>query len=107
MSGLTAAYGEVLAGATGSEQLPELAWSVGAYVCHVADNLRIWTERLMGVALAEGDGVPGTVLDDRLTVACGSGALRLTRVQLAGRAPLDNEVFLRGHLVPAGARLGG
>jgi len=65
------------------------------------------TLKVLGVALAEGDGVPGTVLDDRLTVACGSGALRLTRVQLAGRAPLDNEVFLRGHLVPAGARLGG
>ena len=65
------------------------------------------TLKVLGAAPAEGDGVPGTVLDDRLTVACGSGALRLTRVQLAGRAPLDNEVFLRGHLVPAGARLGG
>ena len=28
-----------------------------------------------------GSGAPGTVLDDALTVACGSGALRLTRVQ--------------------------
>ena len=63
--------------------------------------------KVLGAVPAEGDGVPGAVLDDRLTVACGSGALRLTRVQLAGRAPLDAEAFLRGHKVRAGARLGG
>ena len=54
----------------------------------------------------EAHGTPGVVLDGRLTVACGSGALRLTRVQLAGRAPLDAEAFLRGHPVAAGAQLG-
>ena len=62
--------------------------------------------KVLGAELADGNGVPGAVLDDRLTVACGSGALRLTRVQLAGRAPLEAEAFLRGHPVPAGARLG-
>jgi len=62
--------------------------------------------KVLGAVLAEGNGVPGVVLDDRLMVACGSGALRLTRVQLAGRAPLAAEAFLRGHPVPAGARLG-
>jgi len=62
--------------------------------------------KVLGVVLAEGNGVPGVVLDDRLTVGCGSGALRLTRVQLAGRAPLDAEAFLRGHPVAAGVRLG-
>jgi methionyl-tRNA formyltransferase len=62
--------------------------------------------KVLGAARTEGNGVPGVVLDDRLTVACGSGALRLTRVQLAGRAPLEAEAFLRGHPVPAGARLG-
>ena len=30
---------------------PDLSWSAGAYVCHVADNLRIWAERLAGLAL--------------------------------------------------------
>jgi methionyl-tRNA formyltransferase len=51
-------------------------------------------------------GAPGLVLDDRLTVACGQGALRLTRVQLAGRAPMDVDAFLRGHAVPPGTQLG-
>jgi len=63
--------------------------------------------KVLGAVLVEGDGEPGLVLDDRLTVACGGGALRLTRVQLAGRAPLEAEAFLRGYPVPAGVRLGG
>lgn len=50
---------------------------------------------------------PGTVLDEALTVACGTGALRLTRVQRAGRAPMEAAAFLRGHPVPVGTRLGG
>jgi methionyl-tRNA formyltransferase len=62
--------------------------------------------KVLAAVPAEGDGVPGFVLDERLTVACGRGAVRLTRVQVAGRAPLDAEAFLRGHKVPAGTRLG-
>jgi methionyl-tRNA formyltransferase len=48
---------------------------------------------------------PGTVLDDRLTVACGEGALHLLQVQRAGRARMDIDAFLRGFPVPAGAVL--
>jgi methionyl-tRNA formyltransferase len=54
----------------------------------------------------DGSGVPGTVLDNALTVACGSDALRLTRVQLPGRAPLEADAFLRGHPVSPGTVLG-
>jgi len=68
---------------------------------------------LHGVALkvlaaepVEQSGAAGSVIDSMLTVACGSGAVRLTRVQLPGRAPLDAAAFLRGHPVPAGASLG-
>jgi methionyl-tRNA formyltransferase len=64
------------------------------------------TLKVLRAVLAEGNGAPGVVLDDRLTVACGSGALRLARVQLGGRAPLEAGAFLRGHAVPAGTRLG-
>ncbi|MEI8397128.1 MAG: methionyl-tRNA formyltransferase [Rhodospirillaceae bacterium] len=39
---------------------------------------------------------PGTMLDDRLTIACGQGALRLLMVQRAGRAAVDGAAFLRG-----------
>jgi methionyl-tRNA formyltransferase len=46
--------------------------------------------------LAGGQGVPGIVLDDTLTVACGSGAVRLTLVQREGKGPTDGASFLRG-----------
>ncbi len=49
----------------------------------------------------------GTLLDGRMTVACGDGrAVRLVRVQRPGKAPVDGEAFLRGFAVPAGTVLG-
>ena len=71
-----------------------------------------WTEvdgeRLLVLRgeLAAGAGLPGEVLDDRMTVACGEGALRLTEVQRAGGKPMSAEAFLRGFHLPVGARLG-
>jgi hypothetical protein len=43
------AYGALVAGVSGNERHPDLGWSVAEYVSHVADNLRIWAERLAGV----------------------------------------------------------
>jgi methionyl-tRNA formyltransferase len=51
-----------------------------------------------------GSGAPGTVLHG-LTIACGTGALRLLQVQRAGRAPMDAAAFLNGHRIPPGAIL--
>ena len=45
--------------------------------------------------LAEGNGVPGTVLWG-LTIACGTGAVRLTQVQREGKGAMDADAFLRG-----------
>jgi len=53
----------------------------------------------------ERSGAPGTVLDDKLTIACGDGAVRLVEVQRSGRQPMGAEEFLRGTPVKAGARL--
>jgi methionyl-tRNA formyltransferase len=62
--------------------------------------------KVLAAEVADGAGVPGTVLDDRLTVACGVGALRLTRVQVGGRAAMSAEAFLRGHRLSPGVKLG-
>jgi hypothetical protein len=51
MSAMPARYAGLLHGRDGSERHPDLDWSARAYVCHVTDNLRIWAERLAGVAL--------------------------------------------------------
>ena len=62
--------------------------------------------KVLAAELAEGTGAPGTVLDSALTVACGRGILRLTRVQLPGRGAMDAAAFLRGRAVPIGTVLG-
>ncbi len=50
------------------------------------------------------EAIPGEIVDDKLTIACGEGALRPTRLQRAGRAAMSAEEFLRGFTLPAGAR---
>ncbi len=55
---------------------------------------------------APGSGAPGTVLDDRLTIACGDGAVRIVELQRAGRQAMSAEEFLRGTLLRAGERVG-
>ena len=57
-------------------------------------------------ALTDGQGTPGQVLDDALTVACGTGAVRLTRVQRPGKAAQSADEMLRGYPIPAGVVLG-
>ncbi|KQS57261.1 methionyl-tRNA formyltransferase [Brevundimonas sp. Leaf363] len=57
-------------------------------------------------AVAQGTGAPGQVLDGGLQIACGDGAVRLSRVQREGRAAQSAEDFLRGFALPTGARLG-
>ncbi len=54
---------------------------------------------------AAGTVPPGTCLDDALLVACGEGAVRITRLQRPGRAPMDADTFLRGTAIPAGTVL--
>jgi len=53
-----------------------------------------------------GAGAPGTVLDDHLLVACGSGAVRLLELQRAGGKPMTADDLLRGSPVPAGSVAG-
>jgi methionyl-tRNA formyltransferase len=43
-----------------------------------------------------GEGNPGSVLDDHLTIACGAGSVRLLELQRAGRQPMAADEFLRG-----------
>ncbi len=61
--------------------------------------------RVLSAEAKAGDGMPGTVLDNRLTVACGDGALRILGVQPAGKTAMAAESFLRGRLVPRGTVL--
>jgi methionyl-tRNA formyltransferase len=55
---------------------------------------------------AERLGTPGTALDDRLSIACGGGAVRLTQIQRAGKQPMSADEFLRGTPVKTGTAVG-
>lgn len=59
--------------------------------------------KLLASTSAPGKGAPGMVMAGApITVACGTGAVRLTRLQKAGGKPLDAETFLRGNALAEG-----
>ncbi len=53
----------------------------------------------------DGSGKPGQVLDDRLTIACGGGSVRIVELQRAGGKPMSAEEFLRGTPIARGSVL--
>ena len=61
--------------------------------------------RVLQAVLCEDQGTPGIALDDRLTIACGGGAIRPLQVQRAGRGVMTTDELLRGFAIPAGADL--
>jgi len=61
--------------------------------------------KVLRTTRGEGAAEPGTVLDDRLTIACGQGAVRILELQRAGRRPMTTEEFRRGVSLPPGSHL--
>ncbi len=59
--------------------------------------------KVLRATLADATGAPGAVLDDALAIACGSGAVRLTEVQRAGKSAVTAADFLRGLHAPLAA----
>ena len=66
------------------------------------------TERIKLLLAEVTDGIaqPGSILDDRFTIACAHGAIRPITLQRAGKKPMDRDTFLRGFPVtPTSIRL--
>ncbi len=61
--------------------------------------------KVLRCELADGSGAPGDLLDDRLTIACKDGAIRILELQRAGKQPMKALEFLRGTLLKPPARL--
>ncbi|MFY9760218.1 MAG: methionyl-tRNA formyltransferase [Xanthobacteraceae bacterium] len=61
--------------------------------------------KVLRTTKGDGLGEPGRVLDEHLTVACGSGALRIVELQRAGGKPMHVDEFLRGTPVAPGSTL--
>src|SRR6476646_3830676 len=75
----------------------------GAWFEIAGEGTRI---KVLRTTKGEGAGMPGTVLDDQLTVACADGAVRILELQRAGRQAMKADEFLRGTTIAAGTRLG-
>ena len=72
-----------------------------------AERVKLLATRVEDVASGSAPGptpdlTPSTVLDDRLLIACGDGAIRLLTLQKAGGKPLAADQFLRGTKIPVG-----
>jgi methionyl-tRNA formyltransferase len=74
----------------------------GAWFAAGAAGERI---KVLRTHVAPGSGLPGTVLDAALTVACGDGAVQLLELQRAGKRPMAAAELLRGFPLPPGTRL--
>jgi methionyl-tRNA formyltransferase len=92
----------------------------GAYFEHAGERVKVLAaevlrsgagrsvreEALASSAPAFAGAQVGEVLDDRLTIACGEGAIRPILVQRAGKGVVSAAELLRGFTIPAGTRLG-
>ena len=85
----------------------QIAWSksareVDCLVRGLSPVPGAWTEvkgervKILNCEPVEASGTPGTLLDDALTIACGEGALRLTRLQRPGKSAMAADELLRG-----------
>ncbi len=72
----------------------------GAWFEHQGQRIKVLHARA-----DEGSGPPGAVIDDMLKVACGSGAVRLTRLQRAGKGQMTAGEFQRGAGIARGETL--
>jgi methionyl-tRNA formyltransferase len=92
-----------------------IAWSQPARLidCHIRGLSPFpgaWTEvggerlKVLYAEPVDGGGGPGVALDDALTIACGEGALRLVKVQRAGKGVMDAHELLKGFAVPRGTQ---
>ena len=52
--------------------------------------------------VSDPSGQAGTVLDDNFLIACGDGAIRITKAQRAGKKPMHVDDFLKGYPLSKG-----
>jgi methionyl-tRNA formyltransferase len=99
-----------------SKEEARIDWSKSATEidCHIRGLSPFpgaWTEvngerlKILYADPAPGSGKPGVLLDDALTVACGDGALRLAKVQRAGKSVMGAAELLKGFALPHGTQL--
>jgi methionyl-tRNA formyltransferase len=83
-----------------ARQVRAFAPAPGAWFEHEGERYR-----MLAAHEVAGDGAPGEVLDDQLTIACGDAAIRPVLIGRAGKPVMETAALLRGKPIPAGTRL--
>ena len=87
------------------------AREIDAHIRGLAPFPGAWTQangerlKILYADPVDGSGKPGMVLDDAPVVACGDGALKLARVQRAGKSVMTAAELLKGFALPRGTQL--
>lgn len=83
-------------------QIRALSLFPGAWCEYLGERIKLLTS-----SLSEKSGPAGQVcgVEDGLTIACGQGAVRVRKLQRAGKSVQDANTFLRGLNIPIGAQL--
>ncbi len=74
----------------------------GAWFEIVTDQGRVERIKILRAAPATGHGTAGEVIDEKLAIACGKGAIRIVEAQRAGKKPMAADQLLRGFRLPKG-----
>ena len=82
-------------------QVRAFAPTPGAFFEHEGERYRV-----LAAEAVEGAGAPGEVIDDALTIACGTRAIRPVTIQRAGKPAMETAALLRGKAIAAGTVLG-
>jgi methionyl-tRNA formyltransferase len=87
-------------------------WDVHNHCRGLSPSPGAWCEfhgvgrvKILRTTKGAGEGPPARVLDEQLTIACGSGAVRILELQRAGGKPMLADEFLRGVPMPVGTQL--
>jgi methionyl-tRNA formyltransferase len=87
------------------------AREIDAHIRGLAPFPGAWTQangerlKILYADPVDGSGKPGVALDAALTIACGDGALKLARVQRAGKSVMTAAELLKGFALPRGTQL--
>lgn len=86
-------------------QVRAFAPAPGAFFELGGERFRVLAAEVLAPDAALGGVAPGSVIDDALAIACNPGAIRVTRIQRAGKGVMEAEALLRGFAIAAGTRL--
>jgi methionyl-tRNA formyltransferase len=83
-----------------SNQIHGLSDQPGAWFSFNGERIKVESART-----TKDSGTPGVTLDDKLRVACGTGAVQLLELKRAGKQTMDFATLLRGFPIPRGSKL--